>query len=543
MPILPDWAVQVLQVVTILALGPLVSGLIAGAEARIAQRRGPRVLQPYFDIAKLLRKETVLPEPAGPVFRLAPYVSFAGYATVPLLIPVLTSFGLPLGYMGDILGGGLILGMAGFAVSLAAIDSGSPYAQLGSSRLRSFGALNEPTVIFVIFVVALTTHTDLPYVLGATLRSSAVEVFRPSHLLIVAAFFMVLLTETGRIPVESHGGTLEFGQIEEARVAEHSGPGLAFLRWGSSVKQLVLYTIFANVLVAPWGLAADGRLDHVLAAIGLLFAKALGIGAIIVVIECSFAKLRLFKIPEFTVASFLLAVLAVVMFLFQPSFGAAQLTVFGAATTVTAVVVLLIELTMLRSQDVWEQLRLYALSSVVVAALAIATAASGHGSSSLYVLAAATIALKALLFPIGIRFVLRNLEADPRIPSSLGVASTILIAVLLSGFAFVALRPVHIGGVSALPLEALPVAVSGVLVAFLLIVVRPYAPSQLLGFLALENAVSVASLVIAAGLPIILALLLLFDVLVGVLVFVVLVQYLAVARTAVRTDVLNRLTG
>ena len=84
---------------------------------------------------------------------------------MPLLIPVLTSSGLPLGYMGDILGGGLILGLASFVVSIAAIDSGSPYAQLGSSRLRSFGAFNEPTVIFVIFVVALTTHTDLPYVL------------------------------------------------------------------------------------------------------------------------------------------------------------------------------------------------------------------------------------------------------------------------------------------------------------------------------------------------------------------------------------------
>ncbi len=543
MPTLPDWAVQVLQVVTILALAPLISGLIARAEARIQQRQGPRILQPYFDIWKLLRKETVLPEPAGPLFRLAPYVSFAGYATVPLLIPVLTSYGLPLGYMGDILGGGLILGMASFVISIAAIDSGSPYAQLGSSRLRSFGALNEPTVIFVIFVVALTTHTDLPYVLGATLRGSAVEVVRPSHLLIVAAFFMLVLTETGRIPVENHGGTLEFGQIEEARVTEHSGPGLAFLRWGSAVKQLVLYTIFANVLVVPWGLAADGRLDHVLAAIGWLFVKAVGIGLVVVVIECSFAKLRLYKIPEFTVGSFLLAVLAVVMFLFQPSFGAARLSVFGAAATIAAVLVLLIELTMLRAQDVWEQLRLYSVGSLVVAALAIATAASGHGSSSLYVLAAATIALKSLLFPLGIRFVLRNLEADPRVPSTIGVASSILIAVVLSAFAFVALRPVHIGGVAALPLEALPVAVSGVLVAFVLMVVRPYAPSQLLGFLVLENAVSVASLVIAAGLPIILALLLLFDVLIGVLVFVVLVQYLAVSRTAVRTDVLNRLTG
>ncbi|MGO9754474.1 MAG: NADH-quinone oxidoreductase subunit H [Solirubrobacteraceae bacterium] len=543
MPVLPDWVVQVCQVLTVLMLAPLISGVIARGEAIVQQRTGPRLLQPYYDIAKLLRKETVLPGPAGLLFRAAPYISFAGYATVPLLIPVLTNYGLPLGYMGDILGGGLILGGAGFAISIAAIDSGSPYAQLGSSRLRTFGALNEPTVIFVVFVVALTTHTDLPYVLGATLRASTVEVVRPSHLLIIAAFFMLVLNETGRIPVGSHGGTLEFGQIDEGRVAEHSGPGLAFLRWGGSVKQLVLYTIFANVLLAPWGLASSGRLDDVALAIALLAVKALAIGVVVIVIECSFAKLRLYKLPEFTVASFMLAVLAVVIFLFQPGFGDLRLTVFGAAATVTAVVVLLLELGMLRSQDVWEQLGLYALGSAVVAALAIATAASGHGDSSLYVLAAVTIALKALLFPIGIRFVLRRLEADPRVPSTIGIPSALLIAVALTAFAFVVIRPIHIDTVPALPLSALPVAVGGVLVAFLLMVLRPYAPSQLLGFLILENAVTVASLVIAPGLPIILALLLLFDLLIGVLVFVVLVQYLATERTAVRTDMLDRLTG
>ncbi len=543
MPVLPDWAVQVCQVLTVLLLAPLISGVIARGEAIVQQRRGPRLLQPYYDIAKLLRKETVLPGPAGFLFRAAPYVSFAGYATVPLLIPVLTTYGLPLGYMGDILGGGLILGGAGFAISIAAIDSGSPYAQLGSSRLRTFGALNEPTVIFVVFVVALTTHTDLPYVLGATLRASTVEVVRPSHLLIVAAFFMLVLNETGRIPVGSHGGTLEFGQIDEGRVAEHSGPGLAFLRWGSAVKQLVLYTIFANVLVAPWGLASNGRVDHVALAIALLAGKALAIGVVVIVIECSFAKLRLYKLPEFTVVSFMLAVLAVVIFLFQPGFGDLRLTVFGAAATVTAVLVLLLELGMLRSQDVWEQLGLYALGSLVVAGLAIATAASGHGNSSLYVLAAVTIALKAVLFPVGIRFVLRRLEADPRVPSTIGVPSALLIAAALAAFAFVVIRPIHIGTIAALPLSALPVAVGGVLVAFLVMVLRPYAPSQLLGFLILENAVTVASLVIAPGLPIILALLLLFDLLIGVLVFVVLVQYLAIERTAVRTDMLDRLTG
>ncbi len=542
-PTLPDWAIQVLQVVVILVLAPLVTGIIARVEAIIQQRQGPRILQPYYDGFKLLHKETVLPEPAGPVFRAAPYVSFAAYATVPLLIPALTTFGLPLGYIADFFGVGLILALASFVVSLAAVDSGSPYAQLGSSRLRSFGAFNEPTVIFVTFVLALTTHTDLPYAFGATIRSATVQVIRPSHLLIIAAFFMLVLNETGRIPVENHGGTLEFGQIEEGRVAEHSGPGLAFLRWGSSVKQLLLFTILMNVLVVPWGMAQSGHLDAVLMAIGLLFCKALVVGAAVVVVESSFAKLRLYKIPEFTVASFMFAVLAVVIFLFEPAYGDLHLSVFGAASTITAVIVLLLEFGLLRSQDVWEQLRLYALGSAVVAALAFATAATGHGDSSLYALAAVTIGLKALLFPLGIRFILRRLDAESRVPSSIGVASSILLAIVLSCFAFIALRPIHIGAEAALPLSALPIAVAGVLVAFLLMVLRPYAPSQLLGFLVLENAVTVASLVIAPGLPIILALLLLFDVLVGVLVFVVLVQYLAIERTAVRTDMLNRLTG
>src|SRR5579859_2367101 len=138
MPQLSDGWIEFLQVGTIVLVSPLVTGLIARGEAIVQGRHGPRLLQPYYDIAKLFRKETVLPDAAGPVFRIAPYVSFAAYLTVPLLIP--------LGYMGDILGGGFLLGLASFAVSLAAIDSGSPYAQLGSSRLRSFGALGEPVV-------------------------------------------------------------------------------------------------------------------------------------------------------------------------------------------------------------------------------------------------------------------------------------------------------------------------------------------------------------------------------------------------------------
>jgi formate hydrogenlyase subunit 4/hydrogenase-4 membrane subunit HyfE len=479
-PYLPDWLVNACQVVAVLALAPLVTGVIARLEAIVQMRRGPRLLQPYHDIAKLLRKETVLPGSAGAVFRAAPYVSLAAYATVPLLIPVLTDFPLPLGYMG--------------------------------------------------------------YALAATLTSSAVEIFRPSHLLAAAAFFMVVLAETGRIPTQSHGGTLELGMIEEARTLEHSGPGLALLRWGASVKQLVLFVILGNVFLVPWGLAGDGRLDHVLEAVGVLLVKALATGLVIVAIESSFAKLRLYKIPEFTVASFLLAVLAVIIFAFEQDFGDQRLTLFGAVASVAAVGVLLLELGMLRSQDIWEQLRLYGLGPWLLAGLAIATAATGHGNA-LYALGAVTIAFKGLLFPLGIGTLLRNLEVPPRVPSLVGVPTAILLAVALSSFSFLALSRLDLGTATALPRSALAVAVAGVLVAFLLMVLRPYAPSQLLGFLALENAVSVAGIVVAPGLPLILALLLLFDVLIGVLVFVVLVQYLAMERSAVATDVLSRLRG
>jgi formate hydrogenlyase subunit 4/hydrogenase-4 membrane subunit HyfE len=542
MPQLSDGLIQLLQVGTILLLSPLVTGVIARAEAIVQMRHGPRLFQPYYDIAKLFRKETVLPGEAGPIFRVAPYLAFACFCVVPLLIPVLTSYPPQGSFMGDILGGGLILGLASYAISLAAIDSGSPYAQLGSSRLRTFGALGEPTILFVVFTVALITQTDLPYVFAATLKASAAEIVRPSHLLAAAAFFMVVLSETGRIPLENHGATLEFGMIEEARTLEHSGPGLALLRWGSSMKQLILYVILVNVLLVPWGLAGTHRLDDVLFAIALLFAKALGVGIVIVVIESSFAKLRLYKIPEFTVASFLLAVLAVVIFVLERDYGETRITVFGGIATVVAVIVLLIEFALLRSQDVWEQLRLYGVGSAAVAVVAFAAAVK-VGGGDLWAIGAITIAFKTLLIPVAVGAIIRNLDVPTRVPSVVRVPSAVLIGIVLSSFAFLAVSRLRVGSDGVLPLQALGIAVAVVLVALLLMILRPYAPSQLIGFLVLENGVTLASLVIAPRLPLILALLLLFDVFVGLLVFVLLVQYFGVQRTAVTTDVLNRLRG
>lgn len=308
---LPPALIQALQVLTIALAAPGVSGVIARVEARMQGRQGPRILQPYSDLAKLFRKEAIVPAGAGPFFLAAPVVAFACYLTVPLLIPVLTTFGLPLGDMGDILGGGFVLALASFLVAVAAAATGDPYAQLGSSRAKTFGAITEPVVLLVVFSVALLTTTDLPYALGATVTSGPEQIVRPAHLLASAALFMVILFETGRIPVETHTGTIEFGMIEEARSFEHSGPYLALLKWGSAAKQLIFYTILLNVFVAPWGLAPSGRIDLVALAIVALLVKATVLGVVVAVIDNTFAKLRLFKITEFVAAAFLLAVLAI----------------------------------------------------------------------------------------------------------------------------------------------------------------------------------------------------------------------------------------
>jgi formate hydrogenlyase subunit 4 len=307
----PIPVIQLLQVLTVALGAPVLMGVIAKVEARLQGRRGPRVLQPYYDLAKLCRKEALAPSGASWFFLLAPPAAVAAYLTIPLLIPVLTTFGLPLGYMGDILGGGFLLSLASFLVATAALESGSPYAQLGSSRAKTFSAITEPVVLFVVFTVALLTGTDLPYALAATVRSSAGQVVRPAHLLASAALFMVILHETGRIPVETHTGTNEFGMIEEARSFEHSGPYLALLKWGSMLKQFILFTILADVFLAPWGLASTQRLGAVLLAIVALLAKAVAVGCVVAVIDDSFAKLRLFKITEYASAAFLLAVLGV----------------------------------------------------------------------------------------------------------------------------------------------------------------------------------------------------------------------------------------
>jgi formate hydrogenlyase subunit 4 len=306
-----DLLLQIAQVGVVLALSPLIQGLIIQFEERIQRGQGPGIFQPYRDLWKLFHKEIVVPETASWIFWVTPVVAFTCMLTVPILIPVLTNYPLPLSDMGDILGGGLILTLASFMIVLAGLDSASAYGGIGSSRAVMLAILAEPTLILVFVGITLLAKAMLPFVVNHLLVGSWAVYFSPAHIFLVAAFFILLLVETDRMPI--HSSThIEIYMIDEARILEYSGPLLALLKWASAMKQFILYTIFCNVLLLPWGLSAAGTPVGAAGAAALLVIKFILVACAVVFVETAQSRLRFYRYQEPLAASFVLAVLSIV---------------------------------------------------------------------------------------------------------------------------------------------------------------------------------------------------------------------------------------
>ncbi len=302
---------QIAQVLTVLALAPLLQGIILQFEERVQRSQGPGIFQPYWDLWKLFHKQVVVPQTASWLFWVTPIIAFTTVLTVPILIPVLTNFPLPLSDMGDILGGGLILTLGSFMITLAGMDSGSAYGGMGSSRSVMIGILAEPTLILVFVGITLLAKAMLPFVVNHLLVSSWAVYFSPAHVFIVGAFFVLLLVETDRMPI--HSSThIEVYMIEEARILEYSGPLLALLKWASMMKQFILYTIFCNVLLLPWGLSILGTALGAAGAAAALLIKFTLVGCLVVFVETAQSRLRFYRYQEPLAASFLLAILSII---------------------------------------------------------------------------------------------------------------------------------------------------------------------------------------------------------------------------------------
>ena len=303
--------IQFLQSLVVLTAAPLYAGVLARAEAVAGSKRGPSVLQPYRDLAKLLRKGSAISDQASWVFRGAPFVAFACYLTVSVIVPVITSTPLPLAFLADLIGGAFVLALASFVISLAGLDTASPYGGLGASRASWIGSMAEPALILVFFTVGAVSASDNPYLMNHAIASSPYVLVLPTHLLGLVAFFMIVLVENGRIPIDNPGGSTEISMIEEGRVLEYSGREYALVKWGSWMKLFLMSSIFMNVFVIPWGLGTSDDVPSALLAIPVLLGKLALCGLAIVVIDTSFAKLRFFRIAEFLGAAFLLALVGI----------------------------------------------------------------------------------------------------------------------------------------------------------------------------------------------------------------------------------------
>ncbi|MGA9883465.1 MAG: NADH-quinone oxidoreductase subunit H [Candidatus Acidiferrales bacterium] len=309
-------AFNIIQILFVLVFAPLYSGVMSRFKEIVQSKRGPSIFQPYRDLWKLFHKDEVISDQTTWIFRFAPYLVFVAPISVVVLIPVLTDYPLAFAFMGDMLAAGFFLALGGFFAALAAVDTGNPYGPMGASRTRMVGFLAEPVFMIVFFTVSFVAQSTIPYVVQQSWVVSVAAFFSPAHVLLLVAFFMLILAEGGRIPVDNPSGHFELAMIDESKGLEYSGRGAALMKWGGQMKFLVLACVFLNVLLAPWGLASGESIVQVLIAIPLILLKILIFAVILVMIETSLAKLRLFRISEFLGAAFIVSVAAMIVSIF-----------------------------------------------------------------------------------------------------------------------------------------------------------------------------------------------------------------------------------
>jgi len=302
-------AVAVVHLVVVAAGAPLLVGALRTLKARLVGRRGPSPWQPYADFRKLLAKEAVVSTTTSWVFRATPYVLAATVLAAALIVPV-TTVRSPLAFAGNIILLVYLFLLGTFFLALAGLDAGSAFGGMGSSREVAVAALAEPTVIVAVFALALRAETiDL----GRIVERFGGEPWlaaNPAHLLAFAAFFIVMLAETGRLPVDNPATHLELTMIHEAMVLEYAGRYLALVEWASAMKLFVFLTLLAN-LFFPWGVPSLVAPAPILLGLVALVAKLALLTVGLAVLETIVAKLRLFRVPELLAGSFALALLSV----------------------------------------------------------------------------------------------------------------------------------------------------------------------------------------------------------------------------------------
>lgn len=302
---------QVLQTLLVLLLAPLFAGYLQNARALLQNRRPAGILQPYRDLLRLFHKESIIAEGTSWLFRATPYLLFAAMWLAAGIVPILAT-ALPLAPAADVIALVGLFALARVFQVLAAMDTGTAFGTLGARREMLVAAMAEPALLAALFTASLLSHsTSLSSIVDHLERLRFA--LHPSMVFAAAAFFMVLLAENARIPVDNPATHLELTMIHEAMILEYSGRHLALVEWAAQIK-LLLYVGIGIALFLPWGIAPAGDLAALPAAVFWLALKLLAAGAVLAVIETLLAKLRLFRAPEFMATAFLLGVIGLLSY-------------------------------------------------------------------------------------------------------------------------------------------------------------------------------------------------------------------------------------
>jgi formate hydrogenlyase subunit 4 len=311
MAVIRDFAFQGAQMLLVLLLSPLLTGLVRRVKARLLRRQGPSLLQPYRDLVRLMRKEVVLAESASWLFRVIPYIIFAGTWVAASLVPTFRS-GLLFSWSADLIALIALLGSARFFLALAGLDVGTSFGGIGSSREVMIASLAEPAMLMIVFTVALVAGSTQLSTMAAYMVSGEVGL-RVSLGLALLALIMVAVAENARIPIDNPATHLELTMVHEAMVLEYSGRHLALIDLSSELK-LLLYVSVIGCLFTPWGIAPpNGSTAEIAVGVATYIAKLAVGGFLLAVFETSIAKMRVFRVPAFLGAALMLGLLATLL--------------------------------------------------------------------------------------------------------------------------------------------------------------------------------------------------------------------------------------
>lgn len=289
---------------------PLLVGWMRQVRARLEGRVGAGIAQPYRDLRKLFAKQSLTPVGTTIVYAAAPAVIAGTTLAVASIVPLVTVVS-PMDQVADLFTvvGLLLLGTV--ALALAGLDTGTPFGGMGASRESTIAALVEPTILLAIFALSVPANSSNLSRIVASIARRPGLVVSPAGALAFAALVIVVVAETGRLPVDNPATHLELTMVHEAMILEYSGPRLAVVEWGADLRLTVLLGLLANLFL-PWGIAgAHGSAADIVVATAAIALKVAVLGGLLAAAEVFVAKLRLFRVPELLAGSFLLGLLAV----------------------------------------------------------------------------------------------------------------------------------------------------------------------------------------------------------------------------------------